>query len=131
MIVIDTSALIAVLDKEPDHLSYATVMQQADACIISALMLYEASIIMLARRGHGGVDDLRALVRSIDAEVVPFDDAAGVGATEAYGAFGKGRQTKASLNLCDCAAYALAKSKGAPLLYKWDDFAHTDIRGCL
>jgi ribonuclease VapC len=125
--VIDTSALIAVLDKEPDYVAFATAMHDADSCVISALTVYEASIVMLGRRGPPGIDDLRSLLTSIEAEITPFTDADCTIATAAYIEFGKGRQTKASLNLCDCAAYGLAKSRGAALLYKGDDFGHTDI----
>lgn len=131
MIVVDTSALIAVLDKEPDHVMYAAAMHDAEACIISALTVYEASIVMLGKRGPAGIDDLRSLLASVEAQIVPFEDADGVAATAAYVEFGKGRQNKASLNLCDCAAYGLAKTRGLPLLYKGDDFIHTDIKSCL
>lgn len=131
MIVIDASALIAVLDEEPDHVTFAAAMHDAESCVISALTVYEASIVMLGRRGPAGIDDLRSLLASIEAEIIPFADTDGIIATAAYVEFGKGRQTKASLNLCDCAAYGLAKSRGAPLLYKGDDFVHTDIASCL
>jgi ribonuclease VapC len=131
VIVIDTSALIAVLDKEPDHVKFATAMRDAESCVVSALTVYEASIVVLGKRGPAGIADLRQLLASIDAEIVPFADTDGVVAIAAYMEFGKGRQNKAGLNLCDCAAYGLAKARGAPLLYKGDDFAATDIASSL
>lgn len=131
MIVVDTSALIAVLDREPDYVRYAAAMQTAKACLLSAVTVYEASVVMLARRGSAGVEDLRSLLAAINAEILPFTDVDGVIATAAYVRFGKGRQTAASLNICDCAAYGLAQSRGLPLLYKGDDFTHTDIPSCL
>ncbi len=70
MIVLDTSALIAVLNKEPGHLLYATALDEADRCIISALTLHEASVVMLGKRGLGGIEDLRSLLASLAAEVV-------------------------------------------------------------
>jgi ribonuclease VapC len=127
VIVIDTSALVAVLDKEPDHVSYAAAMHDADQCIVSALTIYEASVVMLGKRGPAGIDDLRSLLASIGAEIVPFNDMDAVFATAAYVQFGKGRQNKANLNICDCVAYALAKSRDIPLLYKGTDFRATDV----
>ena len=127
MILVDTSALIAVLQKEPDHLLYAAAMDEADRRIISAMTVYEASIVMLGKGGAAGVDALRRLLTTVGAEIVPFTDADAVLATAAYAQFGKGRQNKASLNICDCTAYALAEARGLPLLFKGGDFAATDI----
>jgi len=131
MIVVDTSALVAVLDREPEAARYAEAMLAAETCLLSAITLYEASVVMLMRRGPAGVDDLRSLLTLINAEILPFTDADSMIATAAYRRFGKGRQTAASLNICDCAAYGLAQSRNLPLLYKGDDFSQTDIRSCL
>ena len=98
---------------------------------MSAVTVYETSVVMLGKRGAGGIDDLRSLLATLRAEIVPFSDDDCLRATAAYIEFGKGRQTKASLNLCDCVAYGLAKSRGVPLLYKGTDFAETDIASCL
>ena len=63
-------------------------------------------------------------------EIIPFDEEQVLAAAEAYGHYGKGIHSKARLNLADCAAYALAKTMDAPLLFKGDDFAHPDVKVC-
>jgi ribonuclease VapC len=127
VIVLDTSALVAVLQKEPDHLLFAAAMDEADRCIVSAVTVYEASVVMLGKGGQAGIDALRRLLVTLDVEVVPFADTDTILATAAYARFGKGRRNDAKLNICDCAAYALAKARGLPLLFKGEDFAATDI----
>ena len=131
MNILDTSALIAVIDKEPDYLVYAATMANADTCVASSVTLQEASIVMLGRRGPAGVLDLRSLLAAVEATIVPFTVEDNNAATDAYVRFGKGRSTRANVNMCDCIAYALAQSRDAALLYKGADFGHTDIRSAL
>ncbi len=131
MIVIDSSALVAILRKEPDALLFAEAIGAEDSVIVSAVNCFEASMV-LAGRSHGETAwrPLDALLARAKVAVIPFDgEQAGI-ARAAFLRYGKGRHP-AALNFGDCAAYALAKSKGIPLLYKGADFAKTDIISAL
>ena len=126
MIVVDTSALIAMLAREPEHQRFLTVLDGVERRLVSAVTYYEAGIVMRARAGQDGQSDLDDLLHEIDAEIVPFDGVLAKVALDAYSRFGKGIHP-ARLNLGDCASYALAKSMNAPLLFKGGDFTHTDV----
>lgn len=123
MIVIDTSAIVAILNHEPERTAFYEAIAAADRRLVSAASYQEAGQILLARRGINGLYDLEDLLAFIKAEIVPHD-----AHLAAFQRFGKGIDPKARLNFCDCAAYALAKAMNAPLLYKGDDFTTTDVR---
>jgi ribonuclease VapC len=105
------------------------IIAKADRCLVSVLSIYETAIVLLLRRGMGAVDQLFEYMDFVGAEPIRFDSAQAQAAINAY-AVCKAIHPKARLNLCDCAAYALAKQLNAPLLYKGFDFSHTDIRAC-
>lgn len=130
MIVVDTSALAAVILNEPDAHLFADALVNDEAPLISALTLYEARIVLSARAGQRTLDELGVLTVSSKITLVPFDERQSTLAFEAYRRWGKGNHP-AGLNLGDCAAYALAKSLDAPLLFKGEDFAKTDVRRAL
>jgi ribonuclease VapC len=126
-IVVDTSALAAVVLGEPDAEVFAAVLlENAGAVYIGAPTLLEAEIVLQARQGEAAAADLRLLVSNAGAKVAPFDQEQGALALAAWRRFGKGRHP-AALNYGDCMSYALAKRMGLPLLYKGEDFAQTDI----
>lgn len=125
MLVIDSSAIIAVLLDEPEADHFTNAMGQG-RCAISAVTVLEAEVVILRRVGPERVSEVRLLLNSVRTAIHPFDDAQAQVAVQAYERFGKGRHP-ARLGLLDCAAYALAKSLDAPLLYKGHDFAQTDI----
>lgn len=127
MSAVDTSALIAILRQEPDASFFASRLGNASRCLISAVSHLEASVV-LAGRSHGAVawNGLDALLRNENIEIDPHDQALATLARQAFLRFGKGRH-RAALNLGDCAAYALAKARNIPLLFKGNDFAATDI----
>ena len=128
MIVVDSSALIAVLEREPDAQMYADAMAQADRLLISAVNVHETGIVLRARRGERAEHRMwRFLRQDNDFEVVAFDETQARGALAAFNRFGKGIDPAAKLNLADCAAYALAKSVNAPLLFKGNDFSATEV----
>jgi ribonuclease VapC len=132
MIVVDSSALIAIFESESDAAIYAAVIRQAERLFISAVNVHETGIVMRARHGEAAVDRMWRFLRDEnDFEIVPFDEAQGREAVSAVGRFGKGIDPKARLNLADCVAYALAQSMGLPLLFKGNDFAATDVRASL
>lgn len=132
MIVVDSSALVAIFEHEPDAEVYARAILQADRLLISAVNVHETGMVLRARRGATAERYLwRFLLEENDFEIVPFDEAQVRAALAAFGRYGKGINATAKLNLADCAAYALAESTGSPLLFKGDDFAATDVKACV
>jgi ribonuclease VapC len=127
MIVIETSALIAILNQEPEREAFYETIAAADRRLVSAVSYQEAGQVLLARRGVNGLYDLEDFLAFIKAEIIPHDAQLASLAVLAFQRYGKGLDPKARLNLCDCAAYALAKAMDAPLLFKGDDLTQTDI----
>ena len=123
--VIDTSALIAILRREQEADSFIAAIQQAPVRLLSAVTKLEAYMVAAGSRERGG-NDLDDLLQELNVEVVAFSvDHANV-ASAAFLRFGKGRQ-RAGLNFGDCAAYALAVLEAEPLLFKGADFTKTDV----
>jgi ribonuclease VapC len=129
--VVDTSALIAILKNEPERDRFIEAIGEADERLMSAFNLFEARTVLFRRGGTSMLGELAALVRRSGIEFWPFDVAQAGHAFRAYQRFGKGSGHPAQLNLGDCAAYALATSQGLPLLFKGNDFPHTDVRPAL
>jgi ribonuclease VapC len=132
MIVVDSSALLAILEHEIDAAVYASAIELADRLLVSAVNVHETGVVRRIRRGLPALDRLwRFLVIENDFEIAAFDENQAQLALSAFDRYGKGIHSKARLNLADCAAYALASSLGAPLLFKGDDFSATDVEACL
>jgi len=129
-VVVDTSALLAILLGEADAPAIADAMAKAPVRRISAVSWLEAAIVITSRRGGRGADALRELLARLRAEIVPVDYAQAQAAYGAWLAYGKGRNA-AALNFGDCFAYAAAKRLGEPLLFKGEDLAKTDVRRAL
>ncbi|NBB53311.1 PIN domain-containing protein [Rhizobium sp. CRIBSB] len=125
LIVIDSSAVVAILLNEPEAGRYVEAIGTGECCM-SAVSVYETEIVMIGRHGPAVSKQVRALLARANVRIVPFDEEQSSAATAAYVRFGKGHHP-ARLNMGDCAAYALARSLDAPLLYKGDDFARTDV----
>lgn len=130
MIVLDSSALVAILLGEVDAATYLTVLEGPGPFAISAVNVFEAETVLRGRKNAAFARRVRDFLSAKDAMIAPFDDVQAVVASEAYARFGKGFHP-ARLNLADCAAYALARSMDAPLLYKGEDFARTDVTSAL
>ena len=124
--VVDSSALLAMLLGEPDGDSFVHLLAGASDPLISAATLVEASIVMQAKKGDRGVTDLDDLLSAAGVRCVAVDGAQAVIAREAFARFGKGR-APAGLNFGDCFSYALARATDRPLLAKGLDFGRTDI----
>lgn len=122
MIVMDTSAILAILNYEPERTAFYDAIWTARRRLISAVTYQEAGQVLLATRGVNGLYDLEDFTALIEAEIVPYDAQLATAAIYAFQRFGKGIEPQARLNFCDCAAYALAASFNAPLLFKGDDF---------
>jgi ribonuclease VapC len=130
-VVLDTSAVAAVILGEPDAEAFAAIMlRHAGELSMSAATWVELGIVIEARQGQPAFDDLTALLTSLTVTIEPLDADQATAAVAAWRRFGKGRHP-AGLNLGDCFSYALARTLGAPLLFKGRDFAQTDIAGAL
>ena len=126
MIVIDTSAVMAILENEPERRMFNEVIEQADRCLMSAATYVETSVLIDVRRGYDGVRDFDLFVAKAGIEIMAVDVEQAKIARMAYRQFGKGRH-QAKLNFGDCFPYALAKVMDTALLFKGEDFTHTDI----
>jgi ribonuclease VapC len=126
--VIDTSALLAILQDEPERRAFNEAIEAAESRLLSVASFVEVSIVLEARHGAEGVRVLDQFVERATIEVTGVDLEQGKAAREAFSRFGKGRH-RAGLNFGDCFSYALATLRGEPLLYKGDDFSHTDVAG--
>jgi ribonuclease VapC len=124
--VVDTSALVALLLGEPEAGDIAGWLERARAPLISAATLVEVTIVVEARLGADGVLRLEQVLREAAIETVPLDVDQARAASDAWRAYGKGRHP-AGLNLGDCYTYALARERGGPVLCVGDDFARTDV----
>lgn len=125
--VIDTSALIAILQNEPTADALVAAIESAPARLISAASVVEASLVLIARYGDSGDALLDRLLRTLDVEIVPITEAHATLARDAALRFGRGRHP-AALNFGDCFSYALAMERGDTLLFVGQDFTRTDVR---
>lgn len=124
--VIDTSALVAILSLEPEAARLAQAIEADPTRLISAATLLEVGIVMEARLGAAGGKELDLLVAKAGVVIEPLTADQASTAREAWRRFGKGRHA-AALNFGDCCSYALARATGEPLLFKGTDFTNTDI----
>lgn len=131
MIAIDTSALIAIFRLEPEADAFLKAIVAARTRYISAMSVLETSMVMIGRtpgtaaaNAFAPLDDF---ILEAGIAVAPFDGPQAWLARDAFLRYGKGRH-KAALNMGDCVSYALAMARGAPLLFKGEDFPYTDVR---
>jgi ribonuclease VapC len=124
-LVVDTSAIIACMTGEQERPAFMRILAVAERRVLSSVNLLEARIVVTGAKGLP-VDWLNDFLDNEGIEIATFDEPLSGLAFDAYRRFGKGSHP-AKLNMGDCAAYALAKSRGWPLLYKGEDFALTDI----
>ena len=125
--VIDTSAIVAILQNEPEQDAFIEAIESANICLVSAASFFEASIVILTRYGMDGILDLDLFMAKAGIEISSVDSDQANIARRAFRDFGRGRHP-AELNFGDCFSYALAKSLDLPLLFKGSDFSKTDIR---
>ena len=124
--IVDSSALLAILFSEPDARRHASAIMAASPCRMSVANVLEASIVVECRGGDTAAHELDTLMESAQIELVSVTVEHLEAARRAWRRFGKGNHP-AALNFGDCFAYALAKATGEPLLFKGEDFAQTDI----
>jgi ribonuclease VapC len=131
MIVVDTSAIVAMAFGEPERDAFVRTIQRAGKALISTVSVVEARMVLHGRRGQRAVVLVDDLLRLPLFEPVAPGVAETDAAYAAFVAFGKGSGHKANLNFGDIFSYALAKVRGLPLLYKGDDFGQTDVLNAL
>jgi ribonuclease VapC len=125
--VIDTSAVIAILFDEPDQQIFVAAIEAAPVRLVSAVSRVELAFVMEGRKGEAGREPLERFFALTGAQVVAVTPQQADLAIGAFRRFGKGRQP-AALNLGDCFSYALAQAVDLPLLFKGDDFTRTDVK---
>ncbi len=125
MIAVDTSVLVAVVLGEPDLERFSAIMARGRV-VMTAAAVTEAAMVVQARQGPDAVQDLRLALARAEVDVRPVDEELAWAAHAAWQRFGKGRHP-AGLNFGDCFSYALARTLAVPLLFKGDDFSHTDV----
>ncbi len=124
--IVDSSAVLAILFCESDARHYARALMTAATCRMSVANVLEASIVVESRGGDAAAHELDMLLKRAAIELMPVTTEHLAAARRAWRRFGKGNHP-AGLNFGDCFAYALADATGEPLLFKGEDFARTDI----
>jgi ribonuclease VapC len=125
--IVDSSVLIAIVRREDDREAYVRKLATTDGLAISASTMLESRIVAQRSGFDEAESDVLALIDDNSIEVVPFSENQQKIAADAHRKFGRGSGHPARLNFGDCFAYALAKERGEPLLFKGKDFAETDI----
>lgn len=128
--VLDTSALLALLLDEPEAEAYRIALEEDETRLVSAATLLETAIVIEARKGEAGGRELDLFVHKAGIAVAAVDAEQVAEARRAYRRFGRGRHA-AGLNFGDVFAYALGRTSGEALLFKGEDFAKTDVRRAL
>ncbi len=124
--VIDTSALVAILQAEPERMSMLAALARDARRLVSAVTVLEAGMVLEGRFGPAAKANLELFLFDAQTEIVPFDSRQAQAAVRAWQTYGKGRHP-AQLNMGDCCVYGLAKATGEPVLAKGFDFPKTDI----
>lgn len=126
-VVVDTSAIVAILQDEPEQERFAALIEADPIRLISAVTRVELTCVVEGRKAEIGRQSIERFLARADFDIVSVTPEQAEIACNAFRRYGKGRHP-AALNIGDCFAYALAKAAGQPLLFKGDDFARTDVR---
>jgi ribonuclease VapC len=130
-VVIDTSAILAILKQEPDAPVIAQRLSGNQLMFMSAATLMECGTVVVGRYGAAGTAELRGLLERLKVTIVALTAEHAQAGIEAYALYGRGTGHPAKLNMGDCFSYALARTRNLPLLFKGNDFIHTDIEPAL
>jgi ribonuclease VapC len=126
MIVVDSSAVVAIMRGEPEARVFTQILDDATDVLMSVVSLVETNMVVVGRRLDADTRQISLLIDSLGIKISEVTIEQAHLTVETFLRYGKGRH-RAALNLPDCFCYALAKSRNVPLLYKGDDFARTDI----
>jgi ribonuclease VapC len=131
VIAVDTSALLAIVLQEAGEARFRGCLKASSKALVSAATVLEARMVTWGRLGARGVALLDAILSEPAVEIVPVDAASAEAAFSAFQAYGRGSGHAANLNYGDLFAYALAKQRRCPLLWKGDDFGESDVSSAL
>jgi len=126
MIIVDTSAIVAIVRHEAEEPIFTDILDTSSAAIMSAVTYVETHLVLIGRRFQPDLKYMEATIAALRIEVIEVMHDQATLAIRSFLAYGKGRH-QAQLNLADCFSCALAKSRGVPLLFKGDDFSQTDV----
>jgi ribonuclease VapC len=129
--IVDSSAIIAILRDEPERSTFETILDAAKSLQISAATYLELAIVIDSRRDPAISREIDDFLDRFDIQIEPVTADQARIARQAYRDYGKGSGHPANLNFGDCFSYALAQEKREPILYKGDDFVHTNLRSAL
>jgi ribonuclease VapC len=129
--IVDTSALIAILKREPEQAVFSALLENTQNVTISAVTYFEAAIVIDSQRKPTLSRQLDDMIEKAKITIEPVTLEQAKIARQAYREYGKGSGHKANLNFGDCFSYALARAKREPILFKGADFVHTDLRSAL
>ena len=129
--IVDSSALIAILRKEPDYTVFEKTLDEAESVHISAATYLEFSIVIDSRRDPTMSREIDEFVDRFNIQIEPVTVEQARIARQAYRDYGRRSGHPANLNFGDCFSYALARERREPILYNGDDFVHTDLRSAL
>lgn len=131
MIFVETSAVVAILLGQAEAKSLANTIQLAKSCVTGSHVRLETCMVVASRRNLPASDvndEFDALLQRAKISVLPLTDDIAIAAVHAFDKYGKGRNSKAALNLADCMSYAYAKTRDLKILFTGDDFTHTDLK---
>jgi len=129
--IVDTSALVAIIKREPEQAAFSVILEAEKDLRISAATYFEASIVLDGLRKPDISRALDDLIERAQIEIEPVTAEQARIARQAYRDYGRGSGHAANLNFGDCFSYALARAKREPILFKGDDFGHTDLRSAV
>ncbi len=129
--VIDSSAIVGLLLGEPEADAFVRAIASTSRRLMSAATYVEVAIVMLGRYGPAAIEKLDRFLNELAVSIMPVTRAQADLAISAYQRYGRGSRHPAGLNFGDCFSYALAAQLGEPLLFKGEDFSHTDIENAL
>jgi ribonuclease VapC len=130
-VILDSSAVVVILKREPDWRRFAGALDQADTARLSAATYVEISVVVERLKDPAVNREIDELIEEFEIVIEPLTAKQARIARQAYHEYGRGSGHPANLNFGDCFSYALAREKREPLLYKGDDFVHTDLRSAL
>ncbi len=129
--IIDTSVIVAILRNEPESNIYSEAIAGASKTLIITPTYLEAAMVLSSKTSEAAIQRLDAFLRQLGTKIIPYTEEMAIVAARAFLTYGKGQQHPAQLNFGDCMVYSASKVEAMPLLFKGDDFAHTDVERVL
>jgi ribonuclease VapC len=129
--IVDSSALVAILRREPEGTAFSKLLEATKVVRVSAATYFETGIVIDSQGNPSASQLLDELIEDSRIQIEPVTVEQAKFARQAYRDYGKGSGHPASLNFGDCFSYALAREKREPILFKGDDFVHTDLRAAV